>query len=96
MAEVVKLLTHAYTDFLVHGQIPPTDVIKLIISKVLASSTAKGWCSNATDSKALFTLWLPADAGLRDPDLFNAGQAASGACNRVHQHGAAVQQQNMH
>uniref|UniRef100_A0A383VSW1 Mannose-P-dolichol utilization defect 1 protein homolog n=1 Tax=Tetradesmus obliquus TaxID=3088 RepID=A0A383VSW1_TETOB len=35
MAEVVKLLTHAYTDFLVHGHIPPTDVIKLIISKML-------------------------------------------------------------
>jgi hypothetical protein len=34
MAEVVKLLTHAYTDFLVHGHIPPNDVIKLLISKV--------------------------------------------------------------
>lgn len=42
MAEVVKLLTHAYTDFLVHGHIPPTDVIKLIISKVDATAVAKG------------------------------------------------------
>ena len=42
MAEVVKLLTHAYTDFLVHGHIPPTDLIKLIISKVDATAVAKG------------------------------------------------------
>jgi hypothetical protein len=45
MAEVVKLLTHAYTDFLVHGHIPPTDVIKQADQQGSSLASSAGWSS---------------------------------------------------
>lgn len=36
MADVLQLIQRAYTDFLAHGQPPSPDLLKLLVSKVLA------------------------------------------------------------
>eukprot|EP00879_Flechtneria_rotunda_P022383 GHRR01023618.1.p1 GENE.GHRR01023618.1~~GHRR01023618.1.p1 ORF type:complete len:213 (+),score=62.61 GHRR01023618.1:204-842(+) len=35
MADLVTLVQHSYVEFLAHGRLPPTDTIKLLVSKML-------------------------------------------------------------